>query len=194
MKQLKKLLPFIVAIIVIGYLLLVDSPSSRLFDTPTDTKIQLAPAFFITDFVSTQRDADGNIQQLLKGDKANHYQPKQRTSNDDYTEIFALDAEIHSPDSLPWFITADQGIATQQGTKIELSGDVHLWQIDPINGRTELFTEKLTYFTKHQFAETDQAVKILSPSGETTAVGLSADLRKQKFTLLKEVRGLHVPL
>ena len=69
----------------------------------------------------------------------------------------------------------------------------HLWQEDPVKGITELFTDRMIYFTKRQVADTDQPVKIISPTGTTTAVGLTANMKAQTLILKQKVRGIHAP-
>lgn len=193
MALVKKLLPLVVALIVFVYLFLVDNPSSRLFEKPSEKTMQQAPAFFMTHFVSSHYDETGKLSQLLRGDRADHYQPKGKASPDDYTLVSAFNAEIYQEDGAPWYITAQEGRATHKGERIELSGNVHMHQTHPSKGVTELFTDKLIYFTQRQFAETQAPVKIITPSGVTTAVGLTADIKAELFTLKKNVKGIYEP-
>lgn len=193
MVYLKKLLPFLIAILVIVYLFGVDNPSSRLFDKTANKESQKAPAFFITNFVSKQYDKSGKLSQHIIGTRADHYQPKGKASDKDFTLIQALEAQIFIDEGKPWHLTADQGRATEAGAKVELIGNVRLWQIDPIRGKTELLTDRMTYFTKRQVADTEQPVKIITPTGVTTAVGLTANMKTQKLVLKHKVRGTHAP-
>lgn len=192
MRSFKKILPLAIALLVAGYLFFVDNPSSRLFEQPDDTR-QQAPAFFITDFVSDEYDRDGHLSQRLTGERAEHYQPSGNASDKDYTLIYAPRAEIFQRQDAPWLLTAKRAHADARGDRIELTGEVRLWQEDPVRGRTELSTDKLIYFNKQARAETDAPVKIVSPNGSTTAIGLSADLRAETLTLKKRVRGTHEP-
>ena len=193
MSFLKKLLPIAIAIMVIVYLFSVDNPSSRLFDKGAAKDEQRAPAFFITNFTSKQYDLTGKLSQLIVGARADHYQPNGKASNQDYTLIQTIEAQIFTENTRPWHITADQGRATEKGEQVELIGNVHLWQEDPIKGITELFTDRMFYFTKRQVADTDQPVKIIPPTGTTTAVGLTANMKAQTLILKQKVRGIHAP-
>ncbi|MDN3638923.1 LPS export ABC transporter periplasmic protein LptC [Simiduia curdlanivorans] len=193
MAILKKLLPIIIAIMVVVYLFSVDNPSSRLFDKGSAKDQQMAPAFFITNFISKQYDVSGSLSQHITGARADHFQPKGKASDQDYTLIETIEAQIFTHNTRPWHITADQGRATEKGQQVELIGNVHLWQEDPVKGITELFTDRMIYFTKRQIADTDQPVKIITPTGTTTAVGLTADMKAQTLTLKHKVRGTHAP-
>lgn len=193
MRGLKKILPLAIALLVAAYLYFVDNPSSRLYEQADKDAGQQAPAFFITDFVSDEFDASGQLRQRLSGERAEHYQPTGKTSNKDYTLIQAPRAEIFQQQGQPWQLSARLANADAQGDRIELTGDVRLWQEHPQRGRTELRTEKLIYFNKQARAETDAPVTIHSPNGNTTAIGLSADLRAETLTLQQRVRGTHDP-
>ncbi|MBB3169152.1 LPS export ABC transporter periplasmic protein LptC [Simiduia aestuariiviva] len=193
MALVKKILPAIVALIVIAYLFIFETPSTRLFDKPSDQATQKAPAFFMTDFVSSQYDENGRLSQQLRGLRADHFQPKGKASAKDYTLVQQLKADIYNPDQAPWHIVADKGRATHRGDRIELTGNVHLFQKDPVKGVTELFTNKLIYFTKRQVAQTNAPVKIVTPQGVTTAKGLKANIKTEQFTLTKKVKGIYEP-
>jgi lipopolysaccharide export system protein LptC len=193
MALVKKFLPLLVALIVVVYLFLIDNPSSRLFEKPSDKGAQSAPAFFMTDFVSRHFDDKGKLSQLLRGKRADHYQPKGKAGPGDYTLVTELTAEIYNDIDAPWLITADQGRATHKGERLELRGNVHMRQVHPTRGVTELFTDTLIYFTKRQFAETEAPVKIFTPNGLTTAEGLTADIKTELFTLKNHVKGTYAP-
>lgn len=193
MALIKKILPFAITLLVVVYLFLVDNPSSRLFEQDNSKGLQEAPVLFMTNFVNQHYDKHGRLKQILKGERAEHFQPTAKASDKDFTLIQHISAEIYNDDIAPWHISADLGRATQKGEKIELTGNVHFWQVDPEQGKTELFTEKMIYFTKRQYAETEQPVKIITPTGVVTAVGLSADIKAQQLTLKNRVRGTHEP-
>ncbi|UTA48821.1 LPS export ABC transporter periplasmic protein LptC [Simiduia sp. 21SJ11W-1] len=191
MAKLKKLLPVIVALIVFIYLFMVETPSTRLFEQPPKDAEQQAPAFFMTDFVSVHYDEAGKVSRRVTGVRADHYQPAGKASNKDFTLVEQLRAEIYNPDQAPWIIVADRARATNKDDRLELTGNVHLFQQDPVEGTTELFTEKLIYFTKRQVAETDQPVKILSPQGITHGNALNANIKTQTFKLTRGVTGTY---
>ncbi|AFV00643.1 LPS export ABC transporter periplasmic protein LptC [Simiduia agarivorans] len=192
-KWLRKALPVAIALLVLLYLFTVDNPSSQLFDTADSGQTQTAPVFFITDFESRQYGDSGTIVQILRGLRADHFQPKGQASAEDYTVIEQLEAEIFQDQEDPWLIRANQGVANQKGQQITLSGNVKLWLQDPERGLTELTTEKLVYFPKRRFATTDAPVRITTPDGTADAIGLDADLTKQILTLKKRVRSVHAP-
>lgn len=193
MATVKKILPVIVAVIVLIYLFTVETPSTRLFEEPSEKAVQEAPAFFMSDFVSSHFNEQGELAQRLTGTRADHYQPTGKASEKDYTVVLDFKADIYNSGQAPWHIVAHKGHATHKGERIELTGQVHLYQNDPIKGTTELFTEKLIYFTKRQIAETDTPVKIVSPQGVTTASKLNANLKTEIFTLTNKVKGIYEP-
>lgn len=192
-KWLRKALPVAIALLVLLYLFTVDNPSSQLFDTADNGQTQTAPVFFITDFESRQYGDKGTITQILKGLRADHFQPKGQASTEDYTVIKQLEAEIFQDQGEPWFIRANSGVANNKGQQITLSGDVKLWLQDPERGLTELTTETLVYYPKRRFASTNAPVRISTPDGTTDAIGLNADLTQQILTLKKRVRSVHAP-
>ena len=91
--------------------------------------------------------------------------------------------------SAPIRLTSKAGYSRDDGNTIELAEQVILSQIFENDQQYRLTTESLTILPAAQFAETDKPVMITEPSGVTTATGLKADFKAQRFELLSNVRG-----
>ena len=53
----------------------------------------------------------------------------------------------------------------------------------------ELTTSELRVVPAKQYAETDQAVTVVTDLGITRAIGMQADLQQRRLQLLAQVRG-----
>lgn len=92
----------------------------------------------------------------------------------------------------PIKLVSDTAYSRDDGNTIELKNNVSLTQTLTNGEQYQLTTDALTILPSTQFAETDKPVIITQPNGVTTATGLKADLKQQRFELLSNVRGNYV--
>ncbi len=185
----------IITLLTILFLLLWDSPPAGLMapePVPADTTLH--PANILHNAVNRRYNPDGSLHSELRASESRYFQvnPRQR-SGKDYMEMTRPDMTLYSDDKPPWQITAREGITRDNGNRIELWGDVHIWQTDELGQRSELNTEYLVLEPEQQYAETDKPVIIVSPGNTTRAIGMKAFLQRDIIKLLSNVRGIHEP-
>ncbi len=137
--------------------------------------------YSMTDFILTMMDDSGTPSRVIEGDKLSHY------PDDDSTEILFAIARVIDQRKDTWIMSANKGKTQGKGEQIILTGNVIITRQD--NNEIELRTEKLTIDTLQNTAYTDLAVSIISPYGNTNAVGLHAALADKMINLHSRVRG-----
>lgn len=94
----------------------------------------------------------------------------------------------------PWLAQARQGKFTEQN-KLLLLWDNVVVTYTSIEGITAtLQTEALEIKPVEKYAQTKEAVKITSPSGELAAIGMIVNLAEEQVTLLSSVKGSYEPM
>lgn len=101
-----------------------------------------------------------------------------------------MQSNSETPDQAPWHMMADEGEIFSRGAHIVLSGNVEAWQVAPA-GRTDLKTDQLAYYSETKHVETDRKVTLRSPGSHITGIGLTADLEREVFQLLANVKSKH---
>ena len=134
-------------------------------------------------------DAEGNINYTLQAERQVHY-------NDDSTELERPFIRVHQNRDSRWNIVANSGriLASKTTTdgafkRIELNGDVQVYNLDEFGNRTAMSTEFLTLNTKLEILETDQQVSIITSALQQSSIGMVAKLRTDEINFLREVRG-----
>jgi LPS export ABC transporter protein LptC len=89
-------------------------------------------------------------------------------------------------------LKAATGVLHNADRRVELHDNVVVWRDGP-QGRNELRTSKLVYLPDARRVQTDQPVKLISPTSTTDGVGLDGDLERQTYRLLAQVRSVHQP-
>ncbi len=92
----------------------------------------------------------------------------------------------------PWHLKADTGVLHNAERRVELRDQVVVWRNGP-QGKNELRTSKLVYYPDSGRLQTDQPLTLRSPTSNTEAIGLEADLNQQVYRLLSKVRSVHRP-
>lgn len=180
------------------FLVLWESPPKNfLRPQPENIKDQKAHiSGFLTEVQIVQFDKKGSINYQFNADKMHHFQihPK-NPGPQDYTDIIAPYIVLHRGSETaapPWYVQADKGQSTENSEIISLEDNVRAWQ----KGETtapELTTSKLVLKPETQYAETDKPVMINAPDSKTQAIGMRADLNRDRIELLSNVRGVHEP-
>lgn len=141
-----------------------------------------APDYFARDVVAVVTGADGRHQQQLRARRMEHLPD---------TDVLTLSAPHLTVyrDGRPWQASAEQGRIATGGERVTLNGDVRLEQGGP--RPLQLRTRTLQIYPERQYAETTAPLTLTSPEARVEAIGLEADMRRQKLTLLSNVRGVY---
>lgn len=134
----------------------------------------------------TRFGADGTLDLELTARSAVHY------PHDDTVALEELEVDVRAPDGASWTLSAARGSAPMAGDRILLEGGVRVARpAGGAGGPIELTTEQVTLDTSVQRLETDAPVLIVQGANRVTAVGLVADLGRERITLKQRVRGVY---
>ncbi len=143
------------------------------------------PDFFFSKFKSTVMDASGQVHYELTSDMLYHY------PDDDRAVLEFPVITLFQNSEQVWRVRANSGVMIDNGEQFVLKGGVSLFrEADGLS----LKTEELTVWPNQSRAETDQPVLLANSQGEIKAVGMQADLSKERLTLLSQVRGRYEPV
>jgi lipopolysaccharide export system protein LptC len=141
--------------------------------------------FYATNTYTVQYQVDGNLHYELSADKVEHLKAS------DITLMSGPDMNLFRGTELPWKIRSERGEVSPGGTEIELIEQVRVERTDAKGRPTILTTSRLTVFPEREYAQTQQAVRIVAANGVTTAKGMKAYMNDGRMLLLSNVRGQH---
>lgn len=134
-------------------------------------------------------DVDGNINYTLQAQRQVHY-------NDDTTELESPYIRLYQEGDSEWNIVADSGRISSASAgldsasgRIDLLGNVQVYNLDELGNRTLMSTEFLTLNPDSEILETDQAVSVVTQSLEQSSIGMTANLRLDEILFLREIKG-----
>jgi LPS export ABC transporter protein LptC len=134
-------------------------------------------------------DSQGNVNYTLQAQRQVHY-------NDDSTELEKPFIRLYQNGDSRWSIAANSGRIpavemTADGVleKIELLGDVQVYSLDEFGNRMLMSTEFLTLNPESEILETDQPVSVVISALRLSSIGMTAKLRTDEITFLREIRG-----
>jgi len=181
----RSLTAFTLLLVAIGIFLdFWDSPPAKFMKNNTKVTSTPKASAYMNNTVTTHFSELGNLETLSKSKRTDLFQQQKRyvLTNPDITS--------YSTEQPSWQLSAEHGvITTKKEDRIVLTKNVYIWQILDKGGLQEFKTSKITFFPKKQFAETDKQVTLTTPRQNMVAVGMHADLNKQKYTLLSNVKG-----
>ena len=176
------------------------SPEDILGGRIIDEKIKETPFAIATEATSNYFDKNGQLSYTFTAQKLSHFRQEDDTPLDtteimkpSYTLIEKPHINMYRENS-PWVVDAERGRITSGENVIVLEDNVSVGSVDTDENSITLTTSKLTIYPDRKMAITDQEVSINSESGTITALGMEADLKKEKIKLLAKVRGTHDPL
>lgn len=137
--------------------------------------------YAMTDFTMTVMDEAGIPSRIIAGEQLNHY------PDDDSTEIFMAKSHFLEPEKDTWIVTSNEAYTQGKADVIDLEGNVIITRES--DNEMQLLTEQLTVDNANEIAYTDLPVTIISPYGDTDAVGLHASLRDRTINLHSKVKG-----
>lgn len=131
----------------------------------------------------TRFGSDGLLTLDLRAAKAEHFQ------DDDSVELEQLSVDYRTDAGDLWRLTAERGSSPMSGEVLQLEGAVRVARPRADGGALELRTERLTLTTRDQRLTTDAAVEMREGRSLMTATGLDADLRAERISFKRAVRG-----
>ncbi len=137
--------------------------------------------YSMTNFTMTILDVNGQLSRIIKGQKIAHY------PEDDVTNITLPIAQFIEEQKDTWLMTSDRAETSGKGDEILLLDNVIITRKD--NNKVELRTSKLNLNTIKNTVYTSEAVKMISPYGETSSIGLHAKLSDKTINLNSRVKG-----
>ncbi|MBU0807148.1 LPS export ABC transporter periplasmic protein LptC [Pseudomonas sp. MIL19] len=154
-----------------------QQPDSAVTDNAID--------FYATNTYTVQYQVDGKLHYELTADKVEHIKAS------DITLMTSPNMDLFRGTALPWKIRSERGEVSPGGTEVELIENVRVDRTDAKGRPTILTTSRLTVFPEKEYAQTQQAVRIVAANGVTTAKGMKAYMNDGRMLLLSNVRGQH---
>lgn len=134
-------------------------------------------------------DINGQINYTLQADSQTHY-------NDNATEFDKPFIKLYENGNSRWNIVANSGRisapeAEGSATKqiIELKGNVEVHSLDRLGNKMTMSTEFLILDPQLETLETDEPVTVVTNSLQQSSTGMTANLKLDEFTFLRDVRG-----
>lgn len=132
-------------------------------------------------------DSDGNIQYTLEATEQVHYL-------DNTTQLQNPYVRLYQGSGARWNIVARSGRIhaaekSEKITRLDLSEDVELYQIDDAGNRITLETSFLSLFPETETMSTEREVTMTTNTLRQTATGMRADLQQDTLTFLAQVKG-----
>ena len=154
----------------------------------TPTPARKDPDYHLEHFSTQVFDANGRRTRQISGDRARHY-PDTDELHIDGVRFAATDetgAQV--------LATARQGIASGDGERVTLVGQVHILRpAHRQSPRTELRGERVVVLQKQEKLLSDEPVEILRDRDRFTARGLAFDMKSGQYQLSGRVQGLLQP-
>ena len=109
----------------------------------------------------------------------------------DITLIDTPKLDLYRGTELPWKVTSQRAEVSPGGVEVELIDDVRIARTDAKNRPTIITSSRMTVIPDKEYAQTEQAVRIVAANGVTTAQGMKAYLNDGRMLLQSNVRGQH---
>jgi lipopolysaccharide export system protein LptC len=152
----------------------------------TQSTSQTLPDYSMSDFTLTSMDLQGIPEYTLQASSMVHY-PEQEIS-----DLMKPNLEFFQANAKPWNIRSETGKATDDGTLVNLLGKVRIWRQPSDTERAiTMDTRNLTVQPDKDYAETHEAVHIVTEGHDIKGKGLRAYFDTEYFELLSDVRGTH---
>ena len=156
-------------------------PVSKLVTVPEKRHI---PDFYLTDFDLTTMNAAGRPRYYLQAAGMEHF------ADDDTSRLTMPNLTVYRQEAAPWQVRSNQAQVAAAGQTVVLQDDVRIRRMTTERrDALQISTSLLRVVPAEQYAETDEAVTIETDLGITRAIGMHADLKRQQFQLLAQVRG-----
>ena len=141
--------------------------------------------FYVVNATTVQYQADGKLHYQMTADKLEHIK------SSDISLLTSPFLHLYRGTELPWQVSSERAEVAPEGKEVELIDNVRVERTDAKGRPTILTTSRLTVIPDKEYAQTQQAVRIVAANGVTTAQGMKAYLNDGRMLLLSNVRGQH---
>jgi len=145
------------------------------------------PDAFVTNGRYRTFREDGHLSSLLVSPRAVHY------PHDNSGHLQSPQIQLFPQDGQPWHAESEEGLLDFNSDIAILRKNVRLQSLGDSPQASTLETDELTLNNRTRFITTDQPVKITSPQGEVTAIGMDAYVDEERMILKSHVKGLYAP-
>ena len=170
-----------VVVAALGYWNLAPDTDRQARQNANDNAID----FYVVGARTVQFQDDGKLHYRMTADKLEH------VKSTDITLIDAPKLELYRGTELPWEVTSQRAEVSPGGVEVELIDDVRIARTDAKNRPTVITSSRMTVIPDKEYAQTEQAVRIVAANGVTTAQGMKAYLNDGRMLLQSNVRGQH---
>lgn len=147
-----------------------------------------APDYYMEDFTTLAMDENGSPDYKLYGIYMAHY------PDSDTTEILKPSIDFLRYDKPAMHVIADKGWLAADNEVVLLNGNVEFTQKDAAGEQImQITTEKARVLIDQNYVETDQFTKITTRRTSITGMGMLADLKKGKLSVLSDVHTIIQP-
>ncbi len=147
-------------------------------------KLSNSPDYFLTNFKTTQTEADGSIRFILSANEMTHF------GQDDTTRL-KKPLFIRYKNNIPSSqIEGGIGLVSTDGEEVQIIDNVKVARLKTeTKPKMELFTDQLTVLPNKDQAMTKRPVRITQdPKTVVNAIGMRYDKKNGIMTLLQKVR------
>ena len=151
-----------------------------------------SPDFFMEGVTTRVMDAQGRPRYDLRAERVEHFTLGDRTEFDRPSIV------LMRPDGRLWILEAERGSALKGDEEVRFLGRVLIRR--PLQAarpdspaEVEIHTRDLRVLPGQEYAETEQQVQIIHPSGRTEARGMRVWFAEERVQLLSQVRGIYEP-
>ena len=147
-------------------------------------KLSNSPDYFLTNFKTTQTEADGSIRFILSANEMTHF------GQDDTTRL-KKPLFIRYKNNIPSSqIEGGIGLVSTDGEEVQIIDNVKVARLETeTKPKMELFTDQLTVLPNKDQAMTKRPVRITQdPKTVVNAIGMRYDKKNGIMTLLQKVR------
>ena len=142
--------------------------------------------YFMKDFTVTAMDANGKPESRLTAETLYHYADRETA------ELAAPHLELYREDGSITTLVSERATFYEVSEKAWLQDEVVV-KNRLTDGRVDmtLTTRDLWLDSQTEQAETEAPVEIVTKMGVTRGIGMKADMKQEKMSLLAEVRGVY---
>ncbi|MEK6789522.1 MAG: LPS export ABC transporter periplasmic protein LptC [Pseudomonadota bacterium] len=144
------------------------------------------PDYIVEQVRLWQTDANGNLLRQMQGEQLMHYPQPEKF------QLLRPQIQLYSKGQLLWSLTAEQASSPNPATDLWLSGNViarRMQGSEPLRFETS----RLHANPRGDCLDTPASVRVISPRGTLTGVGMRADLRTQSVELNSAVEVQYAP-
>jgi lipopolysaccharide export system protein LptC len=141
--------------------------------------------FYVIGARTVQFQDDGKLHYRMTANKLEH------VKSSDITLLSQPRLNLYRGSELPWKVTSQRAEVSPGGVEVELIDKVRIARTDAKGRPTIITSSRMTVIPDKEYAQTQQAVRIVAANGVTTAQGMKAYLNDGRMLLQSNVRGQH---